>query len=93
MLETVIKRYAFPEWCEVEVEPDDSQIEYARYRELLKILYLSLAKIKGLQQHLLTRVEQEVDSLQVNKVPVKQAEVSLMLVFELYHSLAGKQPE
>ena len=28
ILETVIKRYAFPSWCEVTVEPDDDQIEY-----------------------------------------------------------------
>ena len=42
MLETVIKRYAFPSWCEVEVEPDDEQTAYSKYREMLKVLYLNL---------------------------------------------------
>lgn len=64
ILETVIKRYAFPSWCEVSVEPDDDQIEYQKYRELLKTLFLNFARIKELTQHLLSRADQEVDSFQ-----------------------------
>ena len=64
MLEAVIKRYAFPSWCEVEVEPDDSQAEYSKQREMLKVLYLNLARVNSFWPHLLKRVEQEVDTVQ-----------------------------
>ena len=57
MLETVIKRYAFPSWCEVEVEPDDEQTAYTKYREMLKVLYLNLTRMKVLTPHLLNRVD------------------------------------
>ena len=28
MLDIVVYRYAFPEWCEVDVDPEDLQKEY-----------------------------------------------------------------
>ena len=53
MLEALIKRYAFPSWCEVDVEPDDDQTEYTKLREMLKVLYLNLTLIQSLTPHVL----------------------------------------
>ena len=63
MLEVVIRRLAFPEWCEVNIEPDDSQSEYMSIRELLRVVYINLTLIKQLHEHLLTRIAQELDSI------------------------------
>lgn len=84
MLEVVIRRVAYPEWCEVDVEPDDSQAEYNSVRELLKIVYINLTLIKPLHEHLLTRVAQEIDSVNLQQISVKKAEVSIFLVHELF---------
>ena len=56
MLEVVIRRVPYPEWCEVDVEADDSQAEYNSVRELLKIVYINLTLVKPLHEHLLSRV-------------------------------------
>ena len=34
MLDIVIYRYAFPAWCEVDVDPEDLQSEYEQVRKL-----------------------------------------------------------
>jgi hypothetical protein len=28
LFDVVVKRIAFPEWCEIELDPDDDQIDY-----------------------------------------------------------------
>ena len=56
ILEIVIKRYAFPEWCDVQVEPDDTQTEYAKHREMLKVLYLNIQRVKEFQTHVFNRI-------------------------------------
>lgn len=66
LLDVIIRRLAFPDWCEVNVEPDDSQTEYISVRELLKVVYIHLTLIKQLHEHLLTRVAQELDSISLS---------------------------
>ena len=56
LLEVCIRRLAFPDWCEVNVNPDDSQSEYMSVRELLKVVYINLTLIKPFHEHLLNRV-------------------------------------
>lgn len=35
----VLKRIAYPEWCEIDIEPDDRQEDYQKFRELFKVLF------------------------------------------------------
>jgi hypothetical protein len=42
----VLKRIAFPEWCEIDIEPDDRQEDYQKFRELFKILFKNISLIK-----------------------------------------------
>ena len=56
LLEVVIRRFAFPDWCEVNVQPDDNQSEYISVRELLKVFYINLTIIKPFHEYLLNRV-------------------------------------
>ena len=87
LLEVVIRRLAFPDWCEVNVEPDDEQSEYMSVRELLRVVYINLTLIKPLHEHLLTRIAQEIDSVNLAQTSFKRAEVSIYLVFELFNCI------
>ena len=46
----VFKRLAFPEWIEINIEPDDEQVEYMTYRKLLKMIFLHLSIIPGYKE-------------------------------------------
>ena len=49
----VLKRMAYPEWCEIEIEADDEQVDYQKYRELFKIMLKNIALIKPIRQQFL----------------------------------------
>ena len=61
MLDIVIYRYAFPDWCEVDVDPEDLQAEYEQVRKLHQVLYLNLTLQKTFHEYLQNRVAQEID--------------------------------
>ena len=50
IFEIVLKRVAFPKWCELEIEPDDLQNDYDKYREILKVLLRNISLIKPIRQ-------------------------------------------
>ena len=85
LLEVVILRVAFPDWCEVNVESDDSQAEYISVRALLQVVYINLTLIKPFHEHLLNRVAQEIASVNLEHTSSKRAEVSIFLVHELFN--------
>ena len=62
-MNTVLKRIAFPEWCEIEVEPDDVQNNYQVYRELFNIIFKNLALLKLIRVQFLERINQEIQSV------------------------------
>ena len=49
ILNILLKRVAFPDWCEIEVEPDDAQREYMQYRELFKVMFKNIALVKPIR--------------------------------------------
>jgi len=63
ILDIVLKRMAFPEWCEIEIDPDDAQNDYEKYRELFKIMLKNIALIKPVRQPFLVRISQEIESI------------------------------
>ena len=56
MLDVVILRIAYPDWCDVNIDPDDNQRDYISVRELLKVVYINLTLIKPFHDHLLNRI-------------------------------------
>ena len=50
ILDIVLRRMAYPAWCEVEVDPDDAQSDYDKYRELFKIMFKNIALIRPVRQ-------------------------------------------
>lgn len=93
LCQVVIKRLAFPEWCAVEVDPDDEQENYIKYRELLKLLLTNLALIKPIHASLLQLIDEALSNTDIHKTPFRQAEVSLLLVHELYSAIKGVERE
>lgn len=49
ILNIVIKRIGYPEWCDVEVDPDDLQVDYQKYRDLFKIMLKNISLIKPIR--------------------------------------------
>ena len=62
-MQIVVKRLAYADWCEIEVEPDDPQIEYQKFRELFKILLKNIALIKPVRHQFLQMISQEIESI------------------------------
>ena len=83
-MNTVLKRIAFPEWCEIEVEPDDIQNNYQVYRELFNIIFKNLALLKLIRVQFLERINQEIQSVVIGTTSVRRAEVSLHIILELH---------
>lgn len=40
---------AYPEWCEIDIDADDEQVDYQKYRELFKIMLKNIALIKPIR--------------------------------------------
>ena len=91
LAQVVLKRLAFPEWCEVEIDPDDDQQNYIKYRELLKLLFTNLALIKPIHAQLLQLIDETLSNTDILKVPFRQAEVGLLLVHEIWSSIKGNE--
>ena len=49
IFDIVLRRIAYPEWCETEVDPDDLQEDYMKYRELFKIMFKNISLIKPIR--------------------------------------------
>ena len=86
----MLKRIAYPEWCEVDVDADDAQTDYEKYRELFKIMFKNIALIKPVRQAFLQRLSREIESIQIGTTPVNRAEVSLLAVIELHQCIPGE---
>ena len=93
LLEVTIRRFAFPDWCDVNEDPDDDQSEYISVRELLKVFFVNLTIIKPFHEHLLNRVAQEIDSINLAQTSFKKAEVSILLVHELFKCIPMQSRE
>jgi hypothetical protein len=52
-LHTVIKRFAYPDWCTLEIEPEEAESDYAVYREELMTTFVNLSLIKPIHLALL----------------------------------------
>ena len=91
LAQVVVKRLAYPAWCEVEVDPDDDQQNYIKYRELLKLLFTNLALVKPIHAQLLQLIDETLSNTDVSKVPFRQAEVGLLLVHEIWSSIKGNE--
>ena len=46
IMSIVLKRMAYPSWIEIDVDADDDQTDYQKYRELFKIMFKNIALIK-----------------------------------------------
>ena len=81
---------AYPEWCQIEIEPDDAQVDYDKYRELFKIMLKNIALIKPIKIQFFSRISQEIESIQIPATPVRRAEVSLLTIIELHQVIPGE---
>ena len=59
----MVKRIAYPAWCDIDVDPDDTQVEYQKYREALTVLLRGIGLVKPCTEHFLQRVYQEIDAV------------------------------
>ena len=50
IMSVVLKRIAYPEWCEIELEPDDRQEDYQKFRELFKVLFQNISLIRPVRE-------------------------------------------
>ena len=81
----IFKRLSIPEWIEVEIEADDDQTEYEMYRKLMKMMFLNLVMIPSYRNKLLEKLYQFIQANQAgNTTSARVAEVSIILVYELY---------
>lgn len=93
ILNIIIKRVAYPSWCDIEIEADDLQIEYQKYREVLKIILKNIALVKPCQQQFLQRIYETIDAVQPVSTPIRQAEVPLILMNEVHQCIPQEQRE
>jgi len=84
IFDIVLKRMAYPEWCEIEVDPDDAQLDYSKYRDLFTVMLKNIGLIKPIRPQFLHRISQEIEQIQVPLTPVRRAEVSLLTITELH---------
>ena len=56
ILDVVIKRMAYPEWCEIAIEADDAQSNYQNFRELLKVMFKNLSFVEAIKVEFLQRI-------------------------------------
>ena len=56
----MFSRLAYPEWVEIDIDPDDDQMEYLTYRKLLKMMFLHLSMLKGYRDMLLTKLHDRI---------------------------------
>lgn len=59
----MLKRIAFPEWCEIEIEADDEQHNYEKYRELFGVMLKHIALIKPIRTRFLQLLAIEINSI------------------------------
>ena len=59
----VLKRVGYPEWCAIDIQPDDAQSDYQKYRELFSIILKNLSLIKPIRQQFLERINSEIQNV------------------------------
>jgi len=53
LFQFLCKRIAYPDWCQLSIEPEEKEGDYYTYREELMTLYVNLCLIKPLHSTIL----------------------------------------
>ena len=88
ILEVLVKRVAFPRWASLEIEPEEKEAEYSQYRQDMVTLYMNLSMNKNYHSQVLQSIYNLLEKLDPSTTPVNQAEVPLLLIFNLIQSIS-----
>eukprot|EP00347_Sterkiella_histriomuscorum_P020494 403337586 len=95
LLEVVIGRVKYPDWCTYEEGNvlSEHEEDYHVYREEIVVLFINLAHVKPFHDQFIRTLAQLFESIVPGKTPFNQAEVPLFLAYHLQQAIPQNMKE